>query len=375
MPLEEGSSQEAISSNIKTEMKAGKPQKQAVAIAMNKAGKSRKDADWQVGQKVHLGHATPGGAGYVGVIKSINGDQVEVESLESGAFGKKTWKGSVKNLSRADDGEGEIMQHEDADVRRFTDIERRINALESIAGSLGSIGEATTALTNRIDAFCAKPRKDAVSDHERAAQASKTASEHYAKAREHEAAGNEKAAKAHKAAWRAWEAFAKGGGGNRRRTAESASNMANAFGAPRKDAMPLEGHPYHNKTDAQLLYIIKDAGEAAKAMKGHDPKAEAKYLDQVNDASTVLYYRRKNGGSAATRKDAGQAGGFRVYRDGSQLRDFDSKEEAVAFIQRARAAYPNQQFKLTQFKTRVPAYAKGPGQIRGPESGDSERDI
>ena len=41
MPLQEGSSREAISENIKTEMAAGKPQEQAVAIAMNKAGKSR----------------------------------------------------------------------------------------------------------------------------------------------------------------------------------------------------------------------------------------------------------------------------------------------------------------------------------------------
>jgi len=44
MPLKEGSSQEAISENIATEVNAGKPQKQAEAIAYSVAGKSRVDA-------------------------------------------------------------------------------------------------------------------------------------------------------------------------------------------------------------------------------------------------------------------------------------------------------------------------------------------
>jgi len=41
MPLKKGKSRKAISSNIKSERKAGKPLKQAIAIALSQARKGK----------------------------------------------------------------------------------------------------------------------------------------------------------------------------------------------------------------------------------------------------------------------------------------------------------------------------------------------
>lgn len=57
MPLIKGKSPGAFSENIKTEMAAGKPQKQAVAIAYNVAGKAKKRDRKEDGPQHHSDHS------------------------------------------------------------------------------------------------------------------------------------------------------------------------------------------------------------------------------------------------------------------------------------------------------------------------------
>ena len=61
MPLKSGYSQKTISKNIKTEMGSGRPQNQAIAIALSKAREAKKRAGKWMGGKVdgEQGRAAP----------------------------------------------------------------------------------------------------------------------------------------------------------------------------------------------------------------------------------------------------------------------------------------------------------------------------
>ena len=159
MPLESGSSREAVSRNIKTEMAAGKPQKQAVAIALNKArgDASREITGSAVARKIRNGEW-----------KALSGpdkkNRMEIQDLKT----KETFEAVVTGMEpsrratarRIDSEAEEIMEHESADVRRFASLEERLNALEEIAAGVNRMGEETGRLVNRIDSLTS--RKDGV---------------------------------------------------------------------------------------------------------------------------------------------------------------------------------------------------------------------
>lgn len=53
----------------------------------------------------------------------------------------------------------------------------------------------------------------------------------------------------------------------------------------------LENDRFHTLTVSELLFTARDAHEAAKNFQGWNATAECKYLDQVNDACSVMAYR------------------------------------------------------------------------------------
>lgn len=147
MPLEKGSSKEVISRNIATERNAGKPEDQAVAIAMRTAGKARTDAEFNVGDKVHLGFGTKGGAGFNGTITKIEGSEVHIKNPEG-----KTYKGPMRFVSKADSSTR-------ADARSPIEVRKTKDGKWHASKSFGKEEEQTGACASKEECIAEAKRR------------------------------------------------------------------------------------------------------------------------------------------------------------------------------------------------------------------------
>ena len=194
-------------------------------------------AEWNVGDKVHLGFGAKGGAGFDGVIEKMEGNFVFIKNNKN-----RTFKGPIKHLSKE--------QSDDA---------RKDAASDKHSGNFFFCKEC--------DKIIAQYEKKGLShgDAQGAAQA---------------------------------------------------VHMKATKNDDRKDAViakpNIQNSNYLNKPDDQLRYIIKDATEARRnADEMGDRRASDKYSDQINDAVTVLNYRKKmkeSGRVDDDRKDASGPG-------------------------------------------------------------------
>ena len=141
-----------------------------------------------------------------------------------------------------------------------------------------------------------------------------------------------------------------------------------------RGGMPIKGHSYHTKSDEQLRYIIKDAGEAARAMRGHSPKSEAKYLDQVNDASTVLNYRKQGGKQVeqgeSDKDDSFKRGGRAKKYDGGPLGGANRMMAAAS----QRAGVPNAMLGFSGVKRGALSPMRATGLKKGGKADDTAQD-
>ena len=141
-----------------------------------------------------------------------------------------------------------------------------------------------------------------------------------------------------------------------------------------RGGMPIKGHSYHTKSDEALRYIIKDAGEAARAMRGHSPKSEAKYLDQVNDASTVLNYRKQGGKRVeqndSDKDDSFKSGGRTKKYDGGPLGGANRMMAAAS----QRAGVPNAMLGFSGVKRGALSPMRATGLKKGGKADDTAQD-
>lgn len=177
MPLERGSSRETISRNISTEMHHGKPQDQAVAIAMRVAGKSRGDAltAEEVDERVRkfkraLQSKEITAKEYEALLEGISKAAREDAEGQSSAGARRMRFGDVRIEER---GSKFVVQGTEYDTYEEakraanaarTDSKRRTDADPPIPADYGSkldaVEQAMVRLGSRVDAYAARRESD-----------------------------------------------------------------------------------------------------------------------------------------------------------------------------------------------------------------------
>jgi ribosomal protein L21E len=143
MPLESGSSPEVVSHNIKTEKKFGKPQDQAVAIALKKAGKSRDDMAVQIEYKGQVIDKRAEGHYYVGR-KGFRSEALAKQFIDSGRGDADTYSHKGYEIRKQKDRgvEGYAIYKDGKRVGDWLTV-NAFSAKGVIDYSLGRRGDAT----------------------------------------------------------------------------------------------------------------------------------------------------------------------------------------------------------------------------------------
>ena len=262
----------------------------------------------EVGDKVHIGHIQKGGAGVTGVVTKIKGDRVDIKDPKS----KKTFYGSLKKTAIIEicgvdslkpndphtpedeaekDAADDVMEVKEKGPRQLTNPKKEVMVVKKNkvividkkdeekylkkGWGLAEISGVDSLKPNDPHTPEDEAEKDAADD--------------------------------------VMEAGPKKKGGRPR-------------GAPH-----IENLRFWDMSEIQLRYIIKDAGEAVKA----NPTARkaGKWADEINDAVTVLYWRKKKGIKEVNTQGAITEG----FKEGSNISKLLKKSSTIKMANPGRA--------------------------------------
>jgi hypothetical protein len=156
MPLEKGSSKEVVSRNIATERNAGKPEAQAVAIAMKTAGKSRSDAmksicDSMAEVSERLDTYADGGPGsgpQKGGGKGFHEGEFNLSQGQVKTIGK-----SLKRLNASGEID-RIFKEGDKDLAEKQKKKGLFGSLFGRKDASGALCDSVAKMNERVDALC-----------------------------------------------------------------------------------------------------------------------------------------------------------------------------------------------------------------------------